>query len=56
MFERFLFWLFTDGEILSVDTRWRLKLIAIKLKLYKPDLYELACIEHNKQIKKRKRN
>ena len=55
MFDRFMMWLFTDGKILSVDTRWTIKMIAIKLKLYKPDKYELECIEHNKRIKERRK-
>ena len=55
MLDRFVMWILTDGEIFSVDFRWNVKMIAIKLKLYKPDKYELECIEHNKKKRKRRR-
>ena len=55
MLDRFMMWLVTDGKILNVDTKWAIKVIAIKLKLYKPDKYELECIEHNKRARQKRR-
>lgn len=52
MLDRFIFWLVFDYPSDKANFKWLIKIIAIKLKLYKPNEYELKCIEHNKNIKK----
>lgn len=54
MLDKFISWLIFNYPSDRVNFRWAIKMIAVKLKLYKPDEYELKCIEHNKNIKKRK--
>ena len=55
MLNRFILWFLLDADSSTVDIRWAIKMIAIKLKLYKPDKYELECIEHNKRIKEERK-
>ena len=54
MLDKFISWLVFDYPSNRANFRWTIKMIAVKLKLYKPDEYELKYIEHNKNIKKRK--
>ena len=46
MLDKFISWLVFDYPSDRVNFRWAIKMIAVKLKLYKPDEYELKCIEH----------
>lgn len=55
MLGRFISWLVFDYSRCRANFLWAVKMIAFKLKLYKPDEYELECIEHNKNIKKKNR-
>lgn len=48
-------WLIFDYPSSRANFIWRVKMLAIKFKLYKPDQYELECIEHNKKIKRKNR-
>lgn len=54
MLDKFISWLVFDYPSDRANFRWTIKMTAVKLKLYKPDEYELKCIEHNKNIKKKK--
>lgn len=54
MLNRLLTWLIFNYPSDSANFKWIIKMIAIKLKLYKPNEYELACIRHNKKIKQKK--
>ena len=53
MLDRFITWLVFDSSSDAANFGWKIKTIAIELKLYKPDKYELECIEHNKKIKRK---
>ena len=55
MLGRFIMWLIFDYPSSRANFIWRVKMLAIKFKLYKPDQYELECIEHNKKIKRKNR-
>lgn len=48
-------WLVFDYPSDRANFRWTIKLMAIKLKLYKPDKHELECIEHNKRIRRNRK-
>lgn len=49
MLGKFIMWLIFEYSSKRAKFKWIFKKIAIKLKLYKPDKYELECIEHNKK-------
>ena len=55
MLGRFIMWLTFDYPSNMANLKWAIKMIAIKLKLYKPNQDELECIEYNKKIKKNNR-
>lgn len=56
MLDKFIMWLTFDYPSDRARFRWFIKMIAVKLRLYKPDEEELRCIEHNKRIRENRRN